>query len=176
VKTAAALVLVLLASLAASSALAGDPAPPAEAFVAARRYRFFAVESALEASHGGGRWIEELFFPEQGVVANVVFETEFGSGTWTTSPIANAFRSDKPRNRFRRRLGDVEETVSPLEDVKVPAALAKAIFETADLRARLDAARKDVGARLAKEGLGRDLDADGNVAKPAEPAAMDAAK
>lgn len=44
-----------------------DGAPKVEETIAARRYRTWVF---VEAGRGG-MWIEELFFPEQGVCANV---------------------------------------------------------------------------------------------------------
>jgi hypothetical protein len=148
----------------------GDAARGAEETVSAQRYRTWVVESAIEASHGGGQWIEELFFPEKGVVANVVWEADPSSKeTFAMRPVLNVFDGGI-RNRFKMGLTSEKTTETPVENVKVSASLARAVFEAADLRRRLEAARRDLGPRLSEADLCRALDADGKPgAKMGEP-------
>lgn len=132
---------------------APDSVPAAESTVAAKRYRTWVVDGVMEATHGGGRLIEELWFPEQGVVANGTDEFRADVNDW--KPVLNAFHGPM-RNVSSRGLHD-PPTASPVEDVRVPAALAREIFEAADLRRRLDAARDSIGTRLRSPSLLREV-------------------
>lgn len=76
------------------------------------------------------------------------------------------------RNKFTTEFHDPKQTESPVEDVRVPASVAKAIFEAADLHRRLEQARHDVGAKVSALGLCRDLDGDGKPRERAPEPAM----
>jgi hypothetical protein len=156
--------------VAASEAPAPSPAPALPAAetacgVPAKRYRTCVVEGTWEATRGGGRTIEELYFPEQGVVANLSYELQRDGDREVWKPVLNAFRGEI-RNEYGPWCGP-DAAPSPVEDVEVPAALAAAIFEAADLRGRVDAARRAGGTRLSASGILREVPA----AKPAGPAA-----
>jgi hypothetical protein len=127
--------------------------------VRAKRYRTCVVEGGWEARRAGGagRTIEELWFPEEGVVANLEYELVREGERETWKPVLNAFRGEV-RNEYGPWCGP-DAAPSPLEDVEVPAALAKAIFEAADLRGRVDDARRTGGARLSASGILREVPA-----------------
>jgi hypothetical protein len=129
---------------------AQEAVPAAEATVAAKRYRTWIVDSACDWVHGGGRPIEELWFPEQGVVANVTRGYALDA-----KPVLHAFPSEM---RASSQPGpNAPSVTSPVEDVRVPAALAREIFAAADLRRRLQAAQDALGPRLEATGLLREV-------------------
>ena len=160
---------------------AADPCAPPEAAptaapaepcgVRAKRYRTCVVEGGWEARRAGGtgRTIEELWFPEQGVVANLEYELVREGERETWKPVLNAFRGEV-RNEFGPWCGP-DAAPFPLEDVEVPAALARAIFEAADLRGRVDDARRLGGARLSAAGILREVPvAEGKACSGGRPA------
>jgi len=117
---------------------AGEEAPTAAADVVhALRYRIVWVESALELSHGGGRWVHELFFPGAKVTATLVFDTP---------PRIYVGRADKPRTDLT---GLSKAPPFPAEDVEVPRKLAKAVAAFAELDARYRAEAARLGQDLA---------------------------
>lgn len=154
--------LGLLAMWFADCGHAGDDrsAPKTEETVAAKRYTTWVYAQAGR----GGHWIEELFFPEQGVCANVEMRVVPKGETIDFTHVVNAFHGTI-RNKFTTTFASSELSESAVEDVPVPAALAKAIFEAADLQRRLEAARHEVGPRLSESGLCRDVDGDGKPQK-----------
>ena len=91
--------------------------PAAPRTVRAYRYKVEVYDSALHYSHRMGRWIEEIYFPDHGVVCNVDFGGFFGRPARL-----NAFSSG-PRND--------SET---LEEIEVPADLAADIIDMAQGR------------------------------------------
>jgi hypothetical protein len=129
---------------------APEAVPAAEATVAAKRYRTWIVDSACDWVHWGGHPIEELWFPEQGVVANVT-----RGYTLDAKPVLHAFPSEM---RAVSEPGPNQpSTTSPVEDVRVPVALAREIFAAAELRRRLDAAQDALGPQLEATGLLREI-------------------
>lgn len=102
--------------------------------VRALRYRILVAESALEMSHGGGQWIDELYFPDKGVVANVTSEMVTEAKEFSTRWRMHAFPSPI-RNKFSETLGG-EEKEHATTEVAVPRALAERIFELAELTRR----------------------------------------
>jgi|GEM_PF-5288613 len=133
-----------------------DAAPKAEETVAAKRYKTWVF---VEAGRGG-RWIEELYFPEKGVCANVEMRVETKGKDLTFPYVLNAFYGSI-RNQFTTDLDDPTRTESPVEEVRVPASVVKGIYDAADLHRRLEQARHAVGALVSELGLCRDLDGDG---------------
>jgi hypothetical protein len=132
-------------------------APPRhEETVAAKRYKTWVF---VEGGRSGV-WIEELFFPEKGVCANVERRVVTKDKTFDFTHVLNAFHSPI-RNKFTTRFASDELSESSVEDVQVPAALARSIFEAADLHRRLEAARSDIGPKLSAPALLRDLDENG---------------
>ncbi len=85
--------------------------------VRAYRYKVEVYDSPLHFSHRMGRWIEEIYFPDHGVVCNVDFGGFFGR-----PGRLNAFSSG-PRN------GD-----EALEEIEIPADLASDIIAMAQGR------------------------------------------
>ena len=110
--------LVLCALLAAcASERPAETEPVAQETVRAYRYKVEVYDSPLHYVHRAGRWIEEIYFPDQGVVCNVDFGGFFGGPSRL-----NAFSSG-PRNG--------EEA---LEEIEVPADLAADIIDMAQGR------------------------------------------
>ena len=125
---------------------AEDPDP-----VRALRYRIRVVDSALELTHGGDRWTEELYFPDRGVVANVTSEVVADGDSITQRWRMNAFASPI-RNRFAETVGG-EEVEHATEEVQVPRALAEKIFELADLTRKLEQLAGETARKARKSGL-----------------------
>jgi len=141
-------VLVFSAFLAGRWTQAGEEEPAAaNEVVRVLRYRIVWADSALDLSHGGGRWVHEFFFPDAKVTATLVFESQASTGDtvlFETRPRVYVGRSDKPRTDLTG-LSDVPP--HPVEEVEVPAMLAKALTAFANLNDRYRAE----GARLGTE-------------------------
>jgi hypothetical protein len=145
------------------------PRAAVEAAVPAMRYRVWVVEGAMEMVHGGGAWIEELWFPEQGVVANVLWKTETvtkpdGSLDWATKPVMNAFKG-KMRNKSNPDFHG-EPIEQPTEKVLVPRDVAQRIFALAELTARQGETAQRMGADVAAGGLLRQVPFEGAATEP----------
>jgi hypothetical protein len=131
-------VLVLILGLLATIPVGCASAPPAPAeeeapqTVRALRYKVFFLQDARSWS---GQWGYELYFPEQEVVCNVIFEfPDFEEADNGLKPRLNAFRSGI-RNRYLVEPHGAE-VVAETEEVEIPADLAREIFELADLTRR----------------------------------------
>lgn len=150
-----------------------DAAPKAGEMVSAKRYKTRVV---MDATHGASAWIEELFFPDKGVCANIETKVEVRGKELEFPHVLNAFYGPM-RNKFRMEFRSEVDSESPVEDVRVPASVAAAIFEAADLNRRLDRVRRDIGPRVSELALCHDLDEDGKprakAAQPAPPAPDD---
>jgi hypothetical protein len=116
--------------------------------VAAKRYKIVWAESALDLSHDGGEWIQEVFLPDAKVAADLVFEDRpfdeikvgMPEGEFRR-PRLHAFPADKPRNDL---VGLHGGKPSEIEDIQVPADVAQQIIDLAALTRRL----QDDGLRL----------------------------
>jgi hypothetical protein len=116
------------------------------------RYRILSVESALEMTHGGGQWIDEIFLPDHGVVCNVVQEVDPGVKDEVTFRWRmNAFKSPI-RNVFAETI-DGKEKEHPTEAVAIPADVAKAILELADVTERQRQLQRSAAEAARKAGL-----------------------
>jgi len=91
--------------------------------VRALRYRVFVYDSALHVVHRAGRWVEEIYFPDSGVVCNV-------HAPMGRTLAVNAFPSGI-RNRVKLHPRDEELSEQPVEEIEVPADLAEEIFAMA---------------------------------------------
>jgi formylglycine-generating enzyme required for sulfatase activity len=123
----------------AGTATAHPPKRDAEV-VKAYRYRVFTAESAMEFTHGGGRWIEELWFPDRKFVANV--ETTWNDGK--EEPVVRAFFSERMRN-WSQTSGLETVREQPAEEVTVPRDLADRLFALADAARRAESERVALG-------------------------------
>lgn len=157
--------LILLTLLAASCAAPGPdgpaPGPPAaptaapeDGFVRALRYRRLAYDATwpLETT---GRLIEEIWFPDRGIVCNVTEEWNLrteGVSDLRAFPELHAFHSPI-LNRYPERLGSEKEIESPTEEVRVPRALAERIFRLADLEKERREAMDSLGAEAVEGGV-----------------------
>src|SRR5262245_32338946 len=127
----------LCAALAIASSTIAQSKPDS---VLALRYQCCVSESFTDFNHGGGYWIDEIWFPEKGVVANVTFKMRFVDEKWVDEPTLNAFFSDIRNSSPPRPLED--EIELPTEEVRVPLALANRIFDVAETNRRLEEERK----------------------------------
>ena len=124
--------LVALACAGART-FAGDPAPET---VRAQLYRVVWTEGAMDLAHGGGRWVHEIFLPDAKVVVSIVpFPVEKGYRV-------HARRSEKPRNEL---VGLHAAEPSPIEEIRIPAALAKRFVDLADLTCRMEEESASLG-------------------------------
>jgi formylglycine-generating enzyme required for sulfatase activity len=108
--------------------------------VKAFRYRVFTAESAMAFTHGGGRWIEELWFPERKLAANV--ETTWNDGK--EDPVVRAFFCERMRN-WSQTSGLETEREQPAEEVTVPRDLADRLFALADAARKAELERVALG-------------------------------
>ena len=121
-----------------------EAAEPEATTVRALRYRIVWADSALDLSHGGGRWVHELFFPDTKVTASLVHESQVGEGEtlrFETRPRIYVGRAEAPRTDLK---GFTDAPAQPPQEVEVPADLARELARFADLTDRY---RKE-GARL----------------------------
>jgi hypothetical protein len=127
--------------------------------VRALRYHRIVADSLLDWDHGGGRWVEELYFPDAGIVATLDRESWYDEEE-------EEFKN-RPRlqadfgpigNRFQLSPSDEGETVEPTEEVRVPRDIAREIQSLAEHRKRVEEMERLLGNRVSAEGI---LDADG---------------
>ncbi len=158
---------------------APEPPPPAPErplgeTVPAKRYRVFAVESALEMTHGGGKWIEEFWLPDAKVVANVEWEWETVP-EFREYPRVTAFFSDRPRN-WSQTSGLETPVETPVEDVALPKALADRFVALAKAARDVETERRALGPLLLGSGVattaGTESQASGHVLPPLPPAVV----
>lgn len=159
------------------------PTPDADT-VPAKRYRVPMADSALEWAHGAYTWVEELYLPAQGLVANVRWNYTWKAdasdptkGDFVTAPHMTAFASAKPRNQYRDLADTTVPRESPLEDIRIPKALADEIVVLADLTRRVDEAKTRLGAAAADAKWlrrfnpeGGEISADPSAVPPPNPA------
>jgi len=135
---------------AAEEEAAGPRAVPPP--VTALRYNIFFVEFTLEMIRGGGRWGQELYFPERGIVCNLTHETgDILEEGIKLHPKVNAFENTI-RNRYSLRPGQ-EEITAATEEVEIPAEVAERIFAFAELSKRQREESERLGGALEEVGL-----------------------
>jgi hypothetical protein len=119
--------------------------------VRALRYKRICYDSVLDMTHGAGRWVEELYFPEENVVAPLEEITWYDqeAGQTTKKPCLHAYHG-KIGNKFKLSILDEKDTEEPTEEVQVPIALAREIFALADLTKR----QSDESDRLGEKAFG----------------------
>jgi hypothetical protein len=127
--------------------------------VKALRYTILWGQSALEITHGGGRWVEEIYFPERKVACTLVFqypelEKMKQEGGAKFRPRLYAFPTNGPRNHLT---GFKTAKPSAIDEVEVPADVAKEIFLLADLTMRQQRETWRLGREVASRGLMREL-------------------
>ena len=152
------LVLVAAAALPSGACAAPPPLAPAPVSdsVTALRYRRLAYD-AMAWHDGTGRLIEEIWFPDRGIVANVTEEYSFDEGADGTldtgsHPEFHAFYSPI-LNRYPETFLSGTMIESPTTEIQVPRALAERMFRMADLDRELKEGRIAVG----REAVGGDV-------------------
>lgn len=138
---------LLIAAVLAACASAPNP----EATVEVLRFRQFLVDGALEFNHGGGAWYDCLYLPDAGIVAHVVWETDWKSPTLENHARLYAYRStlDDARSHPLNSEKSAEAQRSP-EPIRIPRAIADRIIELADRTEQLHT----TSLQLATECLG----------------------
>ncbi len=146
--------------------------------VLAQRYRVPMADTAMEWAHGAWVWVEELYLPDRGLVANVRWDyawkadpTDPAKGEFTTIPRMTAFASPKPRNQYRDFVDAKIGRESPIEEIRIPKALADEITSLADMARRVDDAKSRLGARASDGTWIRRFNHDG-AGIPADPSAV----
>jgi hypothetical protein len=121
--------------------------------VRALRYKRIAFESFTEFSHGDGTWLEEMYFPGEGVVATLASISSLDEESLESkdTPVLHAYHGDMG-NKFVP-YPNAEETEQPVEEIRVPAELAKKIFALAERRRELEAEEQGLGGMLRESGL-----------------------
>ncbi len=137
--------------------------------VRALRYCVQVFEGALAVTHDHGEWIEELYFPDAGVVCNVVWTMD-ASPEWRGNPVDLGLPSGARqllRPRMNAFFGSIEERwkrSNPLEakgvgdmplvgEVEVPRDLAREISALAESTRRVRETESDLGIRAVKGGI-----------------------
>ena len=137
----------------------GSPQNEPHRSVKALRYTILWGESALEITHGGGQWVQEIFFPEKNVACTLVFqypelEEMTKEGGAKLRARLYAFSANGPRNHLT---GFKDPKPSAIEKVEVPTDVAKEIFLLAELTMRQERETWRLGRKLASQGLMREL-------------------
>lgn len=134
--------------------------------VRALRYRMQVFDGALAMVHDHGEWIDELWFPDTGVVCNVVWRMD-ASPEWMGTTVDLGLppgASQLLRPTMNAFFGSMEERLrrwNPLEakgvgdmplplEVEVPEDLAREIFALAEATRRNRRAESDLGIRIVK--------------------------
>ena len=127
--------------------------PPAEAkhgMVRALQYKRLAFESALEFSHGGGTWHEELYFPREGIRATMATASSWDEKDQEMKYRPKLYVSHgRIGNKFAVSFHD-PEVEQPTREVEVPEDLANRIFLLAGLQKRVDQ-EQDILGRLTED-------------------------
>ena len=141
-----AILVAVLVSLAWRDSEDGSDVPTAT--VSALRYRIVWADSALDLTHGGGRWVEELYFPQSRVTATIVFESyeaDWERPEFTTRPRVYVGRADGPRTNLT---GLSDAPPAPPREIRVSAKLARALEALADLHDEHENKSLDLGRKL----------------------------
>ena len=137
--------------------------------VRALRYRVEVFEGALTFTHQGGEQMDELYFPDFGIVCNVVWSMD-ASPEWMGNPVDLGLPkgvTQHLRPRMNAFFGSMEKRIGaspPLKaksvgdrplvvEVEVPEDLAREIFELADATRRNREIQSDLGIRAVKGGI-----------------------
>jgi hypothetical protein len=122
------------------------------ATVKALRYTILWGESAMDLSHGGGSWVQEIYFPEKKVACVLTFQLQ--AGATKPTPRLHAYPADGARNHLT---GFNNAKPSAIEEVDVPAEVAREIFRFADLSMRQERETWRLGREVASRGLMTEL-------------------
>jgi hypothetical protein len=141
--------LLLLLSL-----LALAPACEPPKTVKALRYTILYAESGLELTHGGGRWVQEIFFPDLKVACMLVPEHRDLLAGKAAEPRLHAFAADRPRNDLT---GLHDAKPSAIEEIEVPAAVAEEVRKLAELRKRWEDETWRLGPSMVSSKLMKEL-------------------
>lgn len=139
-------------SIVATISLLAACEPPEN--VRALRYRVVFAESPLELTHGGGRWVEEIYIPDLKAACTLVHEHRDPLAGTGAEPRLYAFPADGPRNDLT---GIGSPKPSAIEEIEIPADVAKEIRRLADLRKRWEEETWRLGQSIASAKLMKEL-------------------
>lgn len=134
--------------------LALAPACDPPKTVKALRYSVVYSESGFDLVHGGGRWVQEIFFPDLKVACMLVFDWRDLLAAKGAEPRLYAFPADKPRNDLT---GLHDAKPSAIEEIEVPAAVADEIRKLAELTKRWEEETWRLGQSVAAAKLMKEL-------------------
>jgi len=123
-----------------------------EKTVKALRYTILWGESALDISHGGGRWVQEIYFPKEKVACVLV--SRWPTDLARPAPRLCAYRADGPRNHLT---GFKNAKPSVIEEIDVPGDVAQEILRLAELTERQERETRRLGREVARRGLMKEL-------------------
>jgi hypothetical protein len=173
-RTIAVAALLLASPLVACSAKSRPStsrAPSASAdMVRALRYRTFVGDPMFGIMRGGGHQVTELWFPEQGVLARMGESVRIEPPGWVgdaacggpskadqDGPPARweptAMAAYGPIGNDQRYVMGGSDRVEPVEEVRVPRALAERLFALAQARRANQLREREAGAALEASGL-----------------------
>ncbi|HEX5137099.1 MAG TPA: hypothetical protein VFY93_09015 [Planctomycetota bacterium] len=142
------LVLVLLVPVAFVAACE----PPKT--VKAQRYAIVYAESGCDLVHGGGRWVQEIYFPDLRIACMLVYQAKDLLAGKAAEPRLYAFPADHARNELTG-IGNAKP--SEIEEIEVPAEVAEEIRKLAELTRRWEDETWRLGASLAGAKLMKEL-------------------
>ncbi len=122
--------------------------------VKALRYAVVFAPSGSDLAHGGGQWVQEIFFPDLKVACMLVFDYRDLLSGKGAEPRLYAFATDRPRNDLTG-LHDVKP--SAIEEIEVPAAVAEEVKKLAELTKQWEAETWRLGQAVASAKLMKEL-------------------
>ncbi|MFI5402857.1 MAG: hypothetical protein ACHQ1G_07975 [Planctomycetota bacterium] len=140
--------------LPALALLALAPACEPPKTVKAQRYKVVFAESGCDLVHGGGRWVEEIFFPDLKVACMLVFDYRDLAAGKGAEPRLYAFPTERARNDMTG-LHDAKPSV--IEEIEVPAALAEEVRKLAELTRQWEGETWRLGGSVASAKLMKGL-------------------
>lgn len=123
--------------------------------VTALRYRILWADSALDLSHGGGQWVQEIYLPDKKVACALVFQ--YPPATDLAKPGRRPRLYAYPAERVRNNLTGIEQKPSPIERIEIPADIAEEIVRLAELTQRQQRETWRLGEKVAAQRLLREV-------------------
>jgi hypothetical protein len=143
--------LLIGAFLAGRLSFAQEESPKPKT-VKAMRYTILWADSALDLSHGGGRWVQEIYFPDHKVACALV--SEWPTDLAKPAPRLYAYPADRPRNDVT---GLKNPKPSVIEEMEVPADVAQEIVRFVELTQRQKREAWRLGREVAARGVMKEL-------------------
>jgi len=122
--------------------------------VKAQRYSIVYAESGCDLIHGGGQWVQEVFFPDLKIACMLVYDSKDFLAGKAPQPRLYAFPSDHARNNLT---GLHDAKPSAIEEIEVPVEVAEEIKKLAELTKRWEDETWRLGASVVAGKLMKEL-------------------